>query len=138
MQIVMSCIEVVFDVTGIDYQGSGKTGLDFLAAVSLYFTKVGQGLFLTDELFQLTLDIINCARDVSIEVSAGVRLQLETILISLRQYQMSCVSEFIIIQQKLIQIISVSISSLDITGVEFDAVGEIVEYAPAVFVPSER
>ena len=105
MQIVLTSIQSVLDITCTDCCGVGPgDGTDFFTAVNLYFTKIGQGLFLIDELFQLTASIISSAADVCIQISYGFMLQLESIMISLRNYQMACLSEFIVIQQKLIQI----------------------------------
>ena len=107
LQIVMTCITTVLDVKGIDIGsvgGAAADGRDFLTAVNSYFTKIGQGLFLIDELYSITGDIITLAGGVTIEVANGIVLQLQSIMVSLTSYQMACLSEFIIIQQKLIQI----------------------------------
>ena len=80
---------------------------------------------------------------------------LQSIVASLRGYQMACLSEFIVIQQKLIQIgriskliwwsdmkilflVSVSISSLQINGLEFDSSGSVIAFTPLVIDSKER
>ena len=107
LQIVMTCITTVLDVRGFNIgggSGAAVDGRDFFTAVNTYFTKIGQGLFLIDELYTITGDIIKLAYDVTIEVSNSIVLLLQSIMVSLTSYQMACLSEFIIIQQKLIQI----------------------------------
>ena len=106
LQIVMKCIDLVLGVSGVsEITGPGfSSGTEFLELVDVYYTKIGQGLFTIDELFDVTFDIIRSASEVSVEVSGRVVLLLRAILVGLRSYQMSCISEFIIIQQKMIQI----------------------------------
>ena len=105
MQIVLRSIQTVLDITCSDCSGVGPgDGTDFFFAVKAYFLKIGQGLFLTDELFIITSDIISLALEVKIKLSSGISLILQSIVASLRGYQMACLSEFIVIQQKLIQI----------------------------------
>ena len=105
MQIVLKSIQTVLDITCTDCGGVGPgDGTDFFFAIKAYFQKIGQGLFLTDELYILTNDILSFALEVKIKVSNGIALMLQSIVASLRGYQMACLSEFIVIQQKLIQI----------------------------------
>ena len=105
MQIVLKSIQTVLDITCTDCGGVGPgDGTDFFFAIKAYFLKIGQGLFLKDELYILTTDIISHALKVKIKLSNGIALMLQSIVASLRGYQMACLSEFIVIQQKLIQI----------------------------------
>ena len=106
LQIVMKCIDLVLGVSGVSEIAGPEftSGAEFLEVVDVYYTKIGQGLFNIDELFEVTFDIIQSANEVSIEVSGRIVLLLRAILVGLRSYQMSCISEFIIIQQKMIQI----------------------------------
>ena len=106
MQIVMKSINLVLDIKGIQDISGGvfTSGTEFLEVVDMYFTKIGQGLFNVDELYDITFEIIMSAKQVSIEVSGRIVLLLKSILVSLTSYQMSFISEFIIIQQKMIQI----------------------------------
>ena len=106
MQIVMKSINLVLEIKGIQDISGGvfTSGTEFLEVVDMYFTKIGQGLFNVDELYDITFEIITSAKQVSIEVSGRIVLLLKSILVSLTSYQMSFISEFIIIQQKMIQI----------------------------------
>ena len=106
LQIVMKCIDLVLSVSGVQEVEGGvfTSGTEFLQLVDHYFTKIGQGQFLVEELFYITFEIIRRANEVSVEVSGRIVLMLKSILMSLTSYQMACISEFIIIQQKLIQI----------------------------------
>ena len=106
LQIVMKCIDLVLGIDGVnEIDGPQFTsGAEFLEVVDVYYTKIGQGLFNIDELFDVTFEIIRAANEVSIEVSGRIVLLLRAMLVGLRSYQMSCISEFIIIQQKMIQI----------------------------------
>ena len=106
LQIVIKSIELVLEIEGVnEITGADFTsGAEFLEIVDVYYTKIGQGLFNIDGLFDVTFNIIEATQKVSIEVSGRIVLLLRAMLFGLRSYQMSCISEFIIIQQKMIQI----------------------------------
>jgi len=130
MQIVIKSISSVLEITGaLEPSAYFCSGPEFLNIVSAYFTLIGQGLFTTDNLYDATYDIITCASQVNIEVSNRVILLLDSITIGIKSFQMACGAEFIIIQQKLIQIVTIPVSSLQIEGTEFNEEGEVITYS---------
>jgi hypothetical protein len=130
MQIVIKTISSVLDISGaLDVSAYFCSGPEFLNQVSTYFSLIGQGLFTSDNLYNATYDIIKCGSQVNMEVSNRVILLLDSITISIRSFQMACGSEFIIIQQKLIQIVTIPVSSLQIEGTEFNEEGEVITYS---------
>merc|ERR1712106_520695 len=130
MQIVIKSITSVLDIKGaLEASVYFKSGPEFMFEVSSYFTKIGQGLFTTDDLYDTTFNVIKCASQVSIEVSNRIIILLRSITIGLRGFQMACGSEFIVIQQKLIQIVSIPVSSMQIQGNEFTEEGTVVTYS---------
>ena len=104
--------------------GQFCSGPEFLAAVTRYFSLVGQGLFTRADLYTPTFDVITCGQKVSLEtpgvgqsncvhimlqvsVEASGRLQflLGAITAGLQSYQMACGAAFVLIQQQLSQVL---------------------------------
>jgi len=130
MQIVIKSISTVLDIEGAtEASANFKTGTEFLIEVSSYFSMIGQGLFTSDLLYDITFNIIQFATQVTMEISSRIMILLNSITIGIRSFQMACGSEFIIIQQKLIQIVSVPVTSMQIEGTEFNTDGEVVQFS---------
>merc|ERR1712106_598199 len=130
MQIVLKSISSVLDIFGaLEESAYFCSGPEFLMKVSSYFTMIGQGLFTSDLLYDATFDIIKCASQVNMEVSYRIILLLDSITIGVRSFQMACGAEFIIIQQKLIQIVTIPVTSLQIEGTEFNEEGEVIMFS---------
>jgi len=130
MQIVIKSISIVLDIEGAtEASANFKTGTEFLIEVSSYFSMIGQGLFTSDLLYDITFNIIQFSTQVTMEISSRIMILLNSITIGIRSFQMACGSEFIIIQQKLIQIVSVPVTSMQIEGTEFNTDGEVVQFS---------
>merc|ERR1719471_2831226 len=89
---------------------------DFFTELSTYYTLIGNGLFLKSELETVTAKLVSYFGKVNI-ASKSQLLSLEAIAGGLTGYQMACVSEFAVIQQKLADF--TSNSNLDIEFEEY-------------------
>merc|ERR1712223_672553 len=127
MKIVISSILGVLDIEGsVESDVTFMSCSEFLLAAQNYFTMISNGTSDHDQLFDGTMAVIQGSKMASMEWGGRVNFLAESMVKSIMHYQMSLVNDLVILQTKLIQILQIQVSSLQICFNVFDEEGEIV------------
>merc|ERR1719356_1858934 len=88
---------------------------------------ISQGRFSQDDIYDIALKIITSGPKVGVECSSRVRFLAESILKSVMNYQLLFTTDLVVLQMKLLQILRVQVTSLQITFVGFSEQGSLVD-----------
>merc|ERR1719204_2057047 len=126
--VILSVVRVL-NVQGISDQliGDSVACSDFLNSIQIYFTMISQGRFSQDDIYDIALKIITSGPKVGVECSSRVRFLAESILKSVMNYQLLFTTDLVVLQMKLLQILRVQVTSLQITFAGFSEQGSLVD-----------
>jgi len=108
---------------------------DFLGKIVTFYTLMGNGIFLKSELREIAEEIVADFGNVNIASNSEL-LAFKAISGGLSGFQMDCVSQFSVIQQKLAKFESKS--SLTIVFEEYIIIGGIVEFGFTEALPEDE
>ena len=137
MKTTISSVERVLDIQGLELHGDG-TCFDFLALVQVYFKMLSQGKFSKDDIFMISSEIITSSAKVGGECSSREKFTVWSILKSIKNYQLVFTSDLVTLQMKLMQMIKVQVSSLQMTFEGITQQGQLTEYHVGVSCESRQ
>ena len=132
MKTVSLSVQRVLDIRGFSGSGTSTRCSDFLASLQIYFKMLSQGKFAQEDIFAISSRIITSSPRVRAECSSREKYAAGSILKSIKNYQFLFTSNLVSLQMKLMQIIKVQVTSLQITFAGINEQGSLTQYEAGV------
>ena len=127
MKTVSLSVQRVLDIRGFSGSGTSTRCSDFLASLQIYFKMLSQGKFAQEDIFAISSRIITSSPRVRAECSSREKYAAGSILKSIKNYQFLLTSNLVSLQMKLMQIIKVQVTSLQITFAGINEQGSLTQ-----------